>query len=194
MKRCEQSPVWIKRHDRKVFKGIAVYLICFIVTGLAVFQFNDAVFNHGLHIVNVSVYETYLNQKQNKTAEDGLRYLSIGNAYFERKQFSNASRMYEKALALDPHNADILNNLAWLLAVSKENNLRDPQRALSLARKAISLKKAPHIWDTLAAALFANGKVKEAIAAEENALAMNPQDRSIYEAQLKIYEEFLRKN
>jgi tetratricopeptide (TPR) repeat protein len=54
------------------------------------------------------------------------------------------------------------------------------------------LKAAPHIWDTLAEALFVNGRIEEAIAAEQQALDMNPEDRKIYEEQLEKFRKALQ--
>ena len=98
---------------------------------------------------------------------------------------------YEKGLALNPAQPEILNNFAWLLVTTPENHIFDPVRALILAREAIHIKKAPHIWDTLAECLFANNFVSEAVQAEHHALDMNPEDRGIYEHQLKKFEQAL---
>jgi tetratricopeptide (TPR) repeat protein len=59
----------------------------------------------------------------------------------------------EKALELEPDDTGVLNNLAWLLATSPEDALRDGKRAVELARKACEKTewKEPHIISTLAA-------------------------------------------
>ena len=92
---------------------------------------------------------------------------------------------------LDPKNSDAFNNLAWLLATSDNPSLRDPQKALQYAQRALSLKKAPHIWDTLAECLYANGRIAEAIESENQALLMAPQDRQIYEKQMEKFKKAL---
>jgi tetratricopeptide (TPR) repeat protein len=59
----------------------------------------------------------------------------------------------EKALELKPDDTGVLNNLAWLLATSPEDGLRDGKRAIELARKACEKTewKEAHIISTLAA-------------------------------------------
>jgi tetratricopeptide (TPR) repeat protein len=59
----------------------------------------------------------------------------------------------EKALELRPDDTGVLNNLAWLLATSPEDALRDGKRAIDLARKACEKTewKEAHIVSTLAA-------------------------------------------
>jgi len=59
----------------------------------------------------------------------------------------------EKALELRPDDTGVLNNLAWLLATSPDNDLRDGKRAIELAAKACEKTewKEAHIVSTLAA-------------------------------------------
>jgi len=59
----------------------------------------------------------------------------------------------EKALALEPDDTGILNNLAWLLATSPDDGVRNATRAIELAEKACEKTewKAAHIISTLAA-------------------------------------------
>lgn len=194
LRRCERAPVWISRHDRKVRLSIAAYIIGFMILTAAVFQLNQFVFNQGERYLNLTAVEDYLAHKQPKTKDDALLYGLLGNLYLERDNTAAAIDAYKEALALNPNMPDILNNLAWLLATSKDKALRDPPRALRLAREAIALHKAPHIWDTLAEALFINGRIREAINAEEKAMAMHPRDRQLYEKQLKKFEAALAEN
>lgn len=59
----------------------------------------------------------------------------------------------EKALELRPDDTGVLNNLAWLLATSPDDDLRDGKRAIELAAKACEKTewKEAHIVSTLAA-------------------------------------------
>jgi tetratricopeptide (TPR) repeat protein len=59
----------------------------------------------------------------------------------------------EKALELRPDDTGVLNNLAWLLATSPDDDLRDGKRAIELARQACEKTewKEAHIVSTLAA-------------------------------------------
>ncbi len=189
--RCEQHPEWIARQNKKVSRSIIAFVAAFILLGLAAFQLNQIVFNSGSRYISVTDLETYLDQKENKTVEDGMRYWIIGNVYYERQNLERAASAYEAAIVLDPKNADAFNNLAWLLATIDNPKLRNPQKALRYAQKAIALKKAPHIWDTLAECFYANGRIAEAIESENQALLMATEDRQIYEKQMEKFKKAL---
>ncbi len=190
--RCERFPAWIAKHNQKVTKSIIVYIATFILLALAAFQLNQMVFNSGNRYINVADLEAYLDRKANKTVEDGMLYWVIGNVYYERNNLERAASAYETAIVLNPKNPDALNNLAWILATS-DRPMRNPQKALQYAQKALTLKKAPHIWDTLAEALYANGRIAEAIEAENRALQTAAEDRQIYEKQMEKFKEALKK-
>ncbi len=192
--RCEQSPEWIAKHDRKVRNSIIAYLVGFVILAAGVFQLNQMVMTQGNRQFTLTALETYLYQKDTKTDDDATLYGMIGTIYLEQDNIEAAFENYEKAIALDSNDPDILNNLAWLLAISKSGNRYDPQRSLALARRAIALKPAPHIWDTLAEALFANDRIEEAIAAEKRALSMNPEEKKIYEDQLQRFKQALQQS
>ncbi len=191
--RCENHREWIKRQNKKVSRSIIAFIAAFILLALAAFQLNQLVFNSGSRYISVTDLEAYLDQKEIKTVEDGMRYWIIGNVYYERQNLERAASAYEAAIVLDPKNSDALNNLAWLLATSDNPNLRNPQKALQYAQKALSLKKAPHIWDTLAECFYANGRNTEAIEAENQALLLSPaEDRPIYEKQVHKFKQAMK--
>ncbi|MDA8139153.1 MAG: M48 family metalloprotease [Desulfobacteraceae bacterium] len=192
LKHCEADPSWITRHDRKVRLSIFGFIVGFALLAVGVFQLNQMMFGHGQRNITAETIEAYLSKKQPKTSSDALLYGMLGNFYLENKRPAEAVKSYEQALLIDFNNPELLNNLAWILATSDDKSLRDEPRALELAQRAIELEKSPYIWDTLAEALFANGRIKEAIAAEKEALAMNPDDRKIYEKQLEKFKEGLK--
>jgi len=70
----------------------------------------------------------------------------------------------EKALMLQPDDAGVLNNLAWLLATSPDDAIRDGKRAIELATKACEVTKwkQPHIVSTLAAGYAETGDFESA--------------------------------
>jgi Zn-dependent protease with chaperone function len=179
---------WIGRHDRKVRRAIGLFLASLAILAYGVLQLNTAVGQGGTRL-DLAVIEKYLESKESHGPEDAILYGLAGNLHLEREEPAKALLAYEKAVALNPNQPDILNNLAWLLATSEDPATFDPQRALLLAQRAIHLKPAPHIWDTLAEAFYANGRIAEAIQAEEKALSMDPEDRHIYEEQLKKFKQ-----
>jgi Zn-dependent protease with chaperone function len=187
--RCERFPEWIAHHNKKVKRSLIVFLAILTVVAVAVFQLNRIISETGGRHINVTDLESYLDQKVHKTAEDGALYWIIGDIYLNKGNLGLAVLAYKSAIELDPDNPNTLNNLAWLLATSENPDLRNPQKALEYARKAIELKKAPHIWDTLAEALYANGRIAEAMSAENQALKMDPGNRQAYEKQILKFKK-----
>ena len=94
---------------------------------------------------------------------------------------------YEKALKISPMNAEVNNNLAWLLLTAQDKDIRNPERALTLAQTASLLKERGYIVDTLATAYWANGLTTEALAAEAKALRLDPENHGYYQAQIEKF-------
>ncbi len=105
----------------------------------------------------------------------------------DRHREREALAMYEQALALDPDNPDIMNNLAWLLLISRAPWIRDEKRALELAERAAAISRKGYILDTLALALFANGRQEEAVRLEDEAIALDPSGADYYESQKRRF-------
>ena len=76
--------------------------------------------------------------------------------------------------------AQDLNELAWTLLTNESESLRDPEAALPLAKRAVSLgesEKHVNLWmfvDTLAMARFRNGDVEEAVRLQRRAILLTP--------------------
>ena len=72
---------------------------------------------------------------------------------------------YEAALKLEPKNSGVLNNLAWVLATSPDDKLRNGKRAIELAKQACEVTeyKQAHILSTLAAGYAETGDFDTAI-------------------------------
>ena len=186
--KCEANSIWITRHDRKVKKSIAIYLVAMIMVGIIGYQLNLG--SVGNRISDHFFEKVILKELENKP-DDANLFNMLGDLYYNRKDYLAVRNSYEKALALEPTNPHTLNNLAWLLATCENEHFRDPVRALKLARRAAELEQSAHILDTLAESLFVNGRVREAIEVEERALAIAKSDRSIYIKQLRRFKESL---
>jgi len=104
-------------------------------------------------------------------------------------QFRKAITAYEQAIALGEKDGQAMNNLAWLLATSPENNIRNRARALSLSRKLLRKENTPATLDTYAAALAENGRFNDAVAAMDQALAgqLSPTERRAFQARRELY-------
>jgi tetratricopeptide (TPR) repeat protein len=79
-----------------------------------------------------------------------------------------AVKDYERAINVAGENEDlsgILNNLAWVLATSPNDSIRDGKRAIELSERAVKLTdgKEPHILSTLAAGYAEAGDFDKAI-------------------------------
>jgi cytochrome c-type biogenesis protein CcmH/NrfG len=77
---------------------------------------------------------------------------------------TGALAAYAEAIQSNPANAEAHVELAWLLATHPDDRLRDGRRAISLARRAITLGSAhPALYETLAAAYAEAGDFDEAV-------------------------------
>ena len=93
----------------------------------------------------------------------------------------------EKAHALKPDDTGILNNLAWLLATSPNDAIRDGGRAISLAEKACAATewKEAHIISTLAAGHAEKGDFDEARKYSRRAVDADAAEGGVVEEQLR---------
>jgi tetratricopeptide (TPR) repeat protein len=87
---------------------------------------------------------------------------------------AEAIERLSEALRLDPRLDAAANNLAWLLATGQDETLRDPERALEIARDlaAQAPEPSPGLLDTLAAAQAAAGDFDAAVHTLERALEL----------------------
>ncbi len=101
----------------------------------------------------------------------------------ERKALAQAPTARAKKLLIDalkrtrrtPDDPLRMNNLAWLLATHPEPELRDPPRAVELAKKAVDL--APNEgtnWNTLGVAQYRAGDWNDAIEALQKSEELSP--------------------
>jgi tetratricopeptide (TPR) repeat protein len=191
LEKCENDRRWVTDHDRKVKKGIIAYLAVLVIAGTAGYHLN---FGQAGKALNEKFFESILMLEIEKTPQDAELHAAMGNLYFETKNYAGAISAYNRSLMLNPENPETLNNLAWLLATCEDETYRDAETALSLSLKAVSLKPAAHILDTLAESYYANGRWAEAIEAEKQALATTGENRSYYENQIKRFSAAMKKN
>ena len=99
--------------------------------------------------------------------------LSTGEHAKAIADYEESLELIDKLLASIPESVDpkptrdsgLLNNFAWLLSTTPEDDLRDGERAIKLATESAELTdfEAPHILSTVAAAYAETGDFKSAI-------------------------------
>ena len=189
LEKCESDPAWINRHNRKIKKSMALYLMALILSGILGYSINFGKIGQNLN--NHLVKSTLLKEIA-KAPDNPALYGMLGDFYHSRKEYHEAATAYEKALQQQPDSSKILNNLAWLLVTCDDQSLRNPARALEYARRAAETEPAPHILDTLAESYYANGDIDQAIETEQEALQLLPDNRDYYEKQLDKFKKALR--
>ncbi|HEY2882651.1 MAG TPA: tetratricopeptide repeat protein [Pirellulales bacterium] len=81
------------------------------------------------------------------------------NMYLNIGKHAEAVSDYNSAMKIDEKNPGVLNNLAWVLATSPDDKVRDGKRSIELGTKAAEATKyeKPHILSTLAAGYAESG-------------------------------------
>ncbi|GIW95610.1 MAG: hypothetical protein KatS3mg110_3651 [Pirellulaceae bacterium] len=116
-----------------------------------------------------------------------------GDALLSIGKHAEAIQDYNRALQLKPDDSGLLNNLAWVLATSPEDSLRDGKRALELALKACELTdyKEAHILSTLASAYAELGDFENAIKWSTKAVELgeNDEQKEQLKKELETYRQ-----
>ena len=149
------------------------------------------------HFFNVGVVRPKLNaqfidrvllKEIEKSPGNPNLYLLLGDLYYENNDYQGVRESYEKAIELNPESTHGLNNLAWLYATCEDEHIKNPVRALELAKRAAEIESSPHILDTLAESYYVNGRYEDAIETEKRALSLAKKDRSLYKKQLEKFK------
>jgi len=112
----------------------------------------------------------------------------LGNFFYSRGDIQKTIYHWEMALHLKGDQADLLNNLAYVIASQTDETLKDPKKAIQLANRACELTefKKPGILDTLAVAYAADGRFTEAIETIQKAIELaDPSDNQQLKDELK---------
>lgn len=99
-------------------------------------------------------------------------YFSYGYALAAVGRAEAAAEQYREALRVQPGMPNAIVGLAWLLATTDDDGLRDPEQASSLAAEACRRtgNRNPKALDALAAAYAASGRFEDAVAVAQRAI------------------------
>ncbi len=186
LEKCEANPVWITRHNRKVMFCLLAYIL---IVGCAAFGQSLLPADLWKDSYEEKYTEYVLDQKLTKEPDKALWLGIAGDLMQHKKMEKKAIAAYDKALDLEPSNPKLLNNLSWLLLTSEDPSLRDPERALDMARLAGMQLPAGHVLDTLATAYWANGFVEKAVQIEKKAIFADPAEGGYYRQQIRKFRE-----
>ncbi|MBU2499554.1 MAG: M48 family metalloprotease, partial [Proteobacteria bacterium] len=164
--RTLKSPEIVRRHNRFVAVSFGIYLI--VMTSLGyLLNFSPLKENLIYRLMGRALQQEMVDQPDNP-----LLYQNLAMIYHRMGNYQEAINAYDTLLSLDRNQAVALNNLAWILVTAPDERLRDKERALALARRAVEIERSPIFLDTLAEAFYANGFVDEAVRAIEEAISL----------------------
>lgn len=131
---------------------------------------------------------------ENSRSENSVGfYLSyVASSYERRRMYEAAKNTYRRIFELEPDNAMLHNNVAWQLATSNIEELRDGDLAVEFATKACELTdwKNAGFLDTLAAAYAESGDFDSAIKWQSKAMELVPElVHAELRSRLELYEQ-----
>ena len=150
----------LARGRQTLLRGVAIASICVIalvsLVQLRHWRNSEALFTHALRV----------------TTGNHIAHAHLGAALLQEGKTAQAIDHYLESMRLRPDSANVANNLAWLLATTRNPELRNAYLALRLAERAASLtgRANPQILDTLAAAYAASGRFDEALATAQESI------------------------
>jgi Zn-dependent protease with chaperone function len=190
IKKCQESPGYISRHNKRVRRSISGFIaamIIFSVVTLYPIGFSTS------QEINYNHWEKALHNRIQAEPDEFRWYTMLGMVSYQLEKWAQVKDAYETSIKLNNRQPGVLNNLAWFYLKCPEEPLLDPKRALKLAEQAIRMEQSPHIFDTLAEAYFQNSKFKEAYLAAKKALATANENFQYYKDQLDKMTKYYRK-
>jgi predicted Zn-dependent protease len=184
IKKAMTDPGVISRHNRGVKRGIALFAVVLILFTVVSYQDQP----------NLKRWAAIIEHQLESTPDDHKLYSALGQIYYQLKEWKNAKKAYEYAVGLNYQQPETLNNLAWLLLTAEDESLRDPKRALKLAKDSVEMREAAHTMDTLAEAYYQNHMYLEAVKTSKRALELATENSSYFKKQYEKMEEALQKN
>ena len=104
-------------------------------------------------------------------------WMTIGAMELQAQRDTEALSIFKEIIRIDVKNANAYNNIAYILARSKDNRIHNLKNALSYAQEAISFEpNNPNFIDTLAEIKFQLGQKNEALSLINQAINLSPHE------------------
>jgi tetratricopeptide (TPR) repeat protein len=137
-------------------------------------NFSDALDNLGIALTAQGQFDEAIENYRQAIQINSNRpetFFHLGMTLGQSGRTREAVAQYREALRLNPNLAWALNNLAWVLAASPDDGLRNGAEAVRLAERACELTHygEPLFIRTLAAAYAESGRFPEAVTTAEKA-------------------------
>jgi Zn-dependent protease with chaperone function len=189
LEKCENNSSNIWLHDWKVYTSLALY---FLLIGASSWSLH--------HLDTESLYENsqehaakvvleILEEKLQEEPENRRWLKFFGDLMLKNGKEAIALQAYAKAMTSLPVSSELAHNMVWLLLTAKDRSLRDPVRALDLARSAARFSERGDVLDTLATALWANGMVDEAVFIEKKATDLDRDNLAYYQSRMNKFRQ-----
>ena len=125
-----------------------------------------------------------MDAKPVSVVQDAKYWYQLGRDYQEKENYSEAVINYEKALAIDPENAEIYNAMGVVYSILGEDEL-----AIQLINEAIRYEPmASHLHNNLGFAYLRWGRTSEAAGAFHRALKLDPENKHARQNLATAYE------
>jgi tetratricopeptide (TPR) repeat protein len=124
----------------------------------------------------------YLSTRNNwaqSLNELGLFHLRRGQTELAAVHCAQARSVLEQMVAAHPEDNDAMNALARFLVTCPVETLRDPTRAIRLARKAVALFESRNYVGTLGAAQYRAGDYQAAVASLDRSTCLCLQEQQL---------------
>jgi tetratricopeptide (TPR) repeat protein len=177
------DPNLIKRHSKRLALSLIALLV--IISSLG-YTLNFGPLKANLE--NIALTHI-LNRQLKESSEDFEIYKALAYVYHQREKLAKAKWAYENVIRLNPDDALSLNNLAWILITAEDAALLDYKKALTLAKRAVSIGRSSTFLDTLAEAYYVNGFYEKALEVSKEALSRASENRDYFLDQVEKFRE-----
>lgn len=185
LNKIQEDPSAVTGHKRMLITSFIIYLgvLLFFIYLLYLTPLKKNISNN--------LISTVISEQMNKNPDNLDLLESVAMAYHEMEKYHEARDVYEKILTVE-RRPGVLNNLAWLLITTDDENLFDPRRGLKLAREAVDMERIPIFIDTLAEAYWVNGNTEKAVRLIKEAIMLDKTGSSHFRKQLEKFSNTKR--